>query len=180
MTEFPECHAFIASSLDGYIARSDGDIDWLTSIPVADGEDGGYAAFIAGMDGILMGRGTWDKVRTFSPWPYTLPVTVLSRSLPAGPLGPVQVDGRPLEEVLATLAAAGHKRIYVDGGQVISSCLRAGLLTRLTVTVAPVLIGQGLPLFCDTRMVRLSLVGTRSWAPGFVQMVYAPDNSRAD
>lgn len=180
MTDFPECHAFIASSLDGFIARSDGDIDWLTSIPVANGEDGGYAAFIAEMDGILMGRGTWDKVRTFSPWPYTLPVTVMSRSLPSGPLGPVQVDGRPLNEVLATLSAAGHKRVYVDGGQVISSCLRAGVLTRLTVTVAPVLIGQGLPLFRDTGTTRLSLVGTRTWAPGFVQMIYVPEKGRAD
>ncbi len=178
MTRFPECHAFIACSLDGFIARADGDIDWLTGIPVAEGEDGGYAAFMGGIDAILMGRGTWEKVQTFTPFPYSLPVTVMSRSLRPGPLGPVMVDGRPLHEVLASLGAAGHRRVYVDGGQLISSCLRAGVLTRLTVTVAPVLIGGGLPLFSDTGTIPLALAGTRSWTPGFVQMIYEP--RRAD
>jgi dihydrofolate reductase len=174
MSDLPECHAFIACSLDGFIARADGDIDWLTSIPVAAGEDGGYAAFIAQMDGILMGRGTWDKARTFTPWPYALPVTVASRSLPMGPLGQATVDGRPLPDILASLAAAGQRKIYVGGGQIISALLRDGLMTRLTVTVAPVLIGAGLRLFRDTGTIEMRLLETRHWAPGFAQMVYRP------
>jgi dihydrofolate reductase len=172
--DLPECHVFIAMSLDGFIARPDGDIDWLTTIPMPKGEDGGYAEFISGMDGILMGRGSWDKVKTFPEWPYALPVTVASRSLPPGPTGPVTVDARPLRAILADLGARGHRKLYVDGGQIISALLRERLVTRMTVTVAPVLIGTGLSLFVNTGTLGLTLISTRSWPPGFAQMTYAP------
>ncbi len=177
MADMPECHAFIACSLDGYIARADGDTDWLTSIPVPKGEVGGYTAFIAGMDAILMGRGTYEKVLTFQPWPYALPVIVASRHQRPSASEKLSITATPLRVVLAEQAALGRRRIYVDGGQIISALLREGLLTQVTVTVAPVLLGGGLPLFQSTGGINLALQSVRHWDPGFVQMVYLPENA---
>jgi dihydrofolate reductase len=174
----PEGHVFIACSLDGFIAREDGDIGWLTAIPAPEGEDYGYGAFVARMDAILMGRRSYEKVLTFGDWPYDRPVTVLSRSLrqadvPNALRTRVTITGASPETVFARLGGRGAARVYVDGGQVIQSCLRDGLVTRMTVTHIPVLLGEGLPLFGTTgRDVGLRLVSVRSWANGLVQTVY--------
>mgnify|MGYP005858792645 CR=1 FL=1 len=173
----PEAHVFIATSLDGYIAEADGGIGWLTGLPVPAGEDHGYAAFMAGIDAVLMGRATWDKVLTFGDWPFAVPVTVLSRTLPQGVLredvpGGVSARGDGPRAALEAMAAAGARRVYVDGGQVITACLRDGLVSRLTVTRVPVLLGAGLPLFGACGAHGLRHVETRVWAHGFVQSVY--------
>jgi dihydrofolate reductase len=174
---FPEAHVFVATSLDGYIAEPDGGIGWLTGLPVTEGEDHGYAAFLAGIDAVLMGRRTWDKVQTFGAWPYAVPVTVLSRTLPQGVLrgdltGGVSARSDGPRAALAAMAADGARRVCVDGGQVITACLREGLITRLIVTRVPVLLGAGLPLFGACGAHGLRHVETRVWAHGFVQSVY--------
>jgi dihydrofolate reductase len=172
----PEGHVFIGTSLDGFIARKDGDIAWLDAFPVIEGEDFGYAAFMAGIDAVLMGRGTFEKVLTFPDWPFTLPVTVLSTTLAGVPSlldGRATVDTGPPEETFARLGRAGAERVYVDGGRLVQSCLRAGLIRRMTLTRLPVLLGEGIPLFGPVgRDVALSLVSVRSWPNGFVQEVY--------
>ena len=175
----PFTHAYIACSLDGYIARADGSLDWLTGLPTPAGEDYGYAGFMAGIDAILMGRVTYDTVRGFPDWPYTLPVRVLTRNpdrLAPPPAGAeVRPVAGPLAAVLAGLAAEGFARVYADGGQTLSALLRAGLLDRLTVTRVPVLLGAGLPLFSDTGPERrLAVLATRVWPNGFVQTDLAP------
>lgn len=174
----PEAHVFIATSLDGYIAGPDGGIDWLTGLPVPVGEDHGYAAFMAGIDAILMGRGTLEKALEFDTWPHALPVTVLSRRLTAADLPAalrewVRIRDCDPRAALERLARDGIRRVYVDGGQVISACLREGLIARLTITRVPVLLGRGLPLFGDCGAHRLRHVETRVWSHGFVQSVYA-------
>lgn len=73
----PAGHVFIATSLDGFIARQDGSLDWLESAN-ASGEDHGFDAFAAGIDCICMGRATFETVLTFDRWPYDKPVAVLS------------------------------------------------------------------------------------------------------
>ena len=88
----PTCHVFIATSLDGYIARSDGSIDWLLARDTA-GEDHGYDAFMAGIDALVMGRGTFEKVLEFDAWPYDKPVLVLSATLAGQPL-PLELAGK--------------------------------------------------------------------------------------
>jgi len=175
MPKLLECHAFIACSLDGFIARPDGDIAWLTSLPVPEGEDFGYAAFVAGMDAILMGRGSYEKVLTFPSWPYQLPVTVLSGTLPPGPAAHATITDAPLVPALERLAASGARRVYADGGKVISALLREGFLTRMVVTRVPVLLGAGLPLFAGTGEIGLTLEEVRHWPNGFVQSAYRPE-----
>lgn len=174
MIDLPECHAFIACSLDGYIARLDGSIDWLTNLPTPFDEDFGYAAFIARRDAILMGRGTFDKVAGFDPWPYSLPVTVLSRTLKLSqsPARQTQVSHVGLRETLQAMHAAGRRQVYVDGGQVISGCLGQGLLTQLTLTRVPVVLGTGLPLFHGVSERVMQVQTVKHWPNGFVQTCF--------
>lgn len=173
-----EGHVFIACSADGFIARPDGDITWLTGIPVPEGEDYGYRAFIGRMDAILMGRGSFEAVAAMPDWLYTLPVTVLSRSrdpasVPRDLREKATITAETPAAAFARLGGAGARRVYVDGGQVIQSCLRDGLIRQMTVTLIPVLLGEGLRLFGPTgRDIPLRLVSLRSWENGFVQMVY--------
>ena len=136
---------FIATSLDGYIARPDGGIDWLTDRADAVGETG-YDAFWAGIDCMVMGRGTYEKARSFDSWPYTgRPVLVLSSRLADGD-DRVRVVG-DVPGAVDAIVASGAGRVYVDGGRVVTAFLAAGLVQELTITTAPVLLGAGLPLF---------------------------------
>jgi dihydrofolate reductase len=165
---------FIATSLDGFIARANGDLDWL---PPGGGEEHGYDAFIATVDALVIGRKTFEKVLSFDTWPYgEKPVVVLStRTLAPAPFGAVveRMSGPPAE-IVAQLAARGIRHVYVDGGITIQRFLRAGLIQRLIITRIPVLIGAGIPLFGVTqRDIALEHVGTRQYASGLVQSEYA-------
>lgn len=171
-------HVFIATSLDGFIARTDDSLDWLMKHD-SGGADTGYETFIDGMDGIVMGRGTFETVLGFGgDWPYSKPVVVLSRSLapegiPEALRHRVEVSAAAPAELMAALDARGWRRVYVDGGQVIRSFLAAGLIAEMAITVAPVLIGAGKPLFGDLAGdIDLDLVAVRSIPPGFVQIRY--------
>ena len=174
----PSGHVFIATSLDGFISRPDGDIEWLLSRDQS-GEDHGYDDFIRDIDGILMGRGTFEKVAAFDPWPYTKPVVVMSKSLVNTPLPP-QLEGRVRvlnlspQTALDHLSREGWKRVYIDGGQLIQSCLREGLIDDFVITTVPVLIGEGRPLFGPIQKPELSLthVHTKAFPSGLVQSVY--------
>ncbi|MCB1391526.1 MAG: dihydrofolate reductase [Rhodobacteraceae bacterium] len=174
----PEAHVFIATSLDGFIADASGGVDWLVSLPAPEGEDHGYGAFMEGIDCLLMGAGSYRSLLTFPEWLYDKPVFVLSHALAEADI-PDRLKGRvrlldlPPAEALAALGAQGVRRVYLDGGKVISSFLREGLVQRLIVTRVPVLLGRGLPLFHDTGPLRLRHVETRSWAHGFVQSTYS-------
>jgi dihydrofolate reductase len=173
-------HVFIAVSLDGYIARSDGAIDWLTEGWPEIGHDYGYADFMASVDGLIMGRATFEKVLTFPKWLYDKPVVVLSRTLraddvPAHLRESVRISTAQPAELMQELARAGWRRVYVDGGKVIQSFLAQGLIADLVITRLPVLIGTGLPLFGSTlgTDMRLTHVETTTHASGFVQSRYA-------
>lgn len=167
-------HVFIATSLDGFIARPDGTLDWLISRDAPD-EDHGYTSFIAGMDCILMGRGTYEAVLGFPDWPYTLPVLVLSKTL-AGQTAPDALRAKVTfadltpQQAMQRLATQGHRRAYIDGGQIVQTFLRAGLIADMTITTAPVLIGQGRPLF-GTLPQDIALIhqATTAFPSGLVQ-----------
>lgn len=171
------CHAFVAASLDGYIARLDGGIDWLEPFHAAD-EDHGFDAFIADKDGIIMGRHTFETVLSFGKWPYALPVIVLSHSLTVEDIPDrlaemVAITDMDLAELVAALAEEGWQKVYVDGGQVIQSFLAAGLLDELTVTCVPLILGQGRPLFGGAaHEARLVLQGCHSFPSGLVTSTY--------
>jgi len=174
------CRVFIATSVDGFIARTDGSIDWLeqANAMVPPGEDCGSGAFMESADALVRGRNTFDTVHRVKPWPYgEKHVHVLSRSLSQLPDGcPPSVrlvQGGPAAAV-AQAAVQGHHSLYVDGGLTIQAFLTAGHVSELIITVIPMLLGTGRPLFgplpCDTR---LRLVGPRSYEFGFVQCHYA-------
>ena len=164
---------FIATSLDGFIARVNGDLDWL---PPGGGEEHGYDAFMATVDALVIGRKTYETVLTFGTWPYgEKPVFVLStRALASAPAGAVveRMSGDPAE-IVSKLDARGIRHVYVDGGITIQRFLQAGLIQRLIITRVPVLIGAGIPLFgAIPRDILLKHVGTRQYASGLVQSEY--------
>jgi len=164
---------FIATSLDGFIARVNGDLDWL---PPGGGEEHGYDAFMATVDALVIGRKTYETVLTFGTWPYgEKPVFVLStHTLAPAPLGAVveRMSGAPAE-IVSWLAARGIQHVYVDGGITIQRFLQAGLIQRLIITRIPVLIGAGIPLFGPLPGdIVLRHVTTRQYSSGLVQSEY--------
>ena len=170
-------HVFIAISLDGFIARQDGDIDWLLQRDDPT-EDHGYAAFIADKDMIVMGRGSYEKVLTLDPWPYDRPVLVLSEQLADAPvpealMGKVRFSSRAPKDAMVNLAEQNVRRVYVDGGRLVQSFLRDGLVADMVITTVPVLLGSGRPLFgALSRDIDLKLVSSRSFPSGLVQSSY--------
>src|SRR5258707_6127154 len=165
---------FIGTSLDGFIARPNGDLDFL---PPGGGEPHGYDEFIASVDVIVIGRKTFDTVLTLVPWPYgDKPVVVLSSrpvDLSAAHGGVVaQMDGPPAQ-IVSQLAASGGHHLYVDGGITIQGLLRAGLIQRLIITRVPVLIGDGVPLFGSLpRDIQLRHISTQQYGGGLVKSEY--------
>ncbi|MBC9034652.1 dihydrofolate reductase [Sphingomonas sp. JC676] len=164
---------FVGISVDGFMARPDGGLDWL---PEGGGEPHGYAEFLETVDALVIGRNTFEIVAAFETWPYgSKPAVILSRrplDLSAVPGTAEQMAGAPAE-IVAKLAARGIDHLYVDGGITIQDFLRAGLVERLIMTRVPVLIGEGIPLFGPLpHDVRLDHVATRSYPGGLVQSEY--------
>jgi dihydrofolate reductase len=165
---------FIGASVDGFIARPGGELDWL---PPGGGEEHGYEAFMESVDALVIGRKTYETVLSFDAWPYgKKPVFVLStRSLAPAPAGAVveHLSGSP-DEIASQLEARGISQAYVDGGITIQRFLRAGLIQRIIITRVPVLIGEGISLFGVTgRDIPLKHIATRHYPSGLVQTEYA-------
>jgi dihydrofolate reductase len=167
---------FIGASLDGFIARPGGELDWL---PPGGGEGHGYEEFMATVDVLIIGRKTYETVLAFDAWPYGERAVFVLSSRPLAPPPPgARVERRSGEprEIVAELEGRGFRHAYVDGGSTIQGFLRAGLIERLVVTRVPVLIGEGIALFGSTgRDVPLRHVATRTLAGGLVQSEYAID-----
>ena len=164
---------FVGTSVDGYLARPDGALDFL---PPNGGEPHGYDEFMASVDALIIGRKTYEIVLAFDSWPYgEKPVFVLStQALRAPPAGAVveRMTGPP-EEIVATLTRRGFQHAYVDGGITIQSFLRAQLIQRLTITRVPVIIGSGIPLFGSTLSdIVLEHIKTQPYASGLVKSEY--------
>lgn len=144
---------FIATSIDGYIADKDGNIDWLHSVPNPDNIDMGYMDFMAGTDALIMGRTTFETVCGFDiDWPYSVPVFVLSNSLKTVPdkvKGKVHLVNGSLKEVLNQIHEKGHKRLYIDGGRTVQSFLKEDLIDEMIITIIPVVLGGGSSLFSE-------------------------------
>jgi dihydrofolate reductase len=164
---------FVGISVDGFIARPNGDFDFLRE---GGTEPHGYDEFMASVDALVIGRNTFEKVLTFDAWPYGDKRVVVLSSRPidlSAAAGVVeQMSGTPAE-IVSQLAARGIHDLYVDGGITIQRFLRAGLIERLVITRVPVLIGQGIPLFGTLlRDTRLRHVATRHYPSGLVQSEY--------
>jgi dihydrofolate reductase len=167
---------FVGVSVDGFIARANGELDFLDA---GGDEPHGYEEFIATVDIIVMGRKTFETVLGFGTWPYgEKPVVVLSSrgldlSTAVGRGGRVEQMAGPPADIAATLSLRGARHAYLDGGITIQGFLRAGLVSRLIVTRVPVLIGDGIPLFGSLPAdVRLRHVATKAFSGGLVQSEY--------
>lgn len=175
----PTVSVYIGTSTDGFIARPDGNLDWLMGAGEGASEDYGYHGFMESIDVLLLGRKTFDMVLSFAQWPYgARRVVVMSRNpeavnVPYGLRETVMVTSAPPRRVLEQLAQDGFKHAYLDGGMLIQSFIREGLVNDLTLTRAPVLIGEGVPLFgALPKDVRLRHLATNAYTNGFVQTKY--------
>lgn len=172
-----EAHVFIATSLDGFIARPDGSLDWLMQAQATApaGEDFGYADFMLGIDALVMGRRTFETVQGFDPWPYVgRSVHVMSRSgalrIPPALQPAVQACSEAPSALLQTLARAGVQRVYLDGGELIQAFLREDLVDTMTLTTVPLLLGSGRRLFGALPAdLAWTVRQVRHWDNGFVQ-----------
>ena len=164
---------FIGTSLDGFIARENGDLDFL---PPGGGEPHGYDEFMATVDALVIGRKTFETVLSFATWPYGEKLVFVLSTRPLAPAPPGAVVERmsgPPSDIVSHLAARGIRHAYVDGGITIQRFLEAGLIQRLIITRVPVLIGAGIPLFGPLqRDLALTHVATRHYASGLVQSEY--------
>ena len=166
---------FIATSLDGFIARKDGRIDWLVKFESRD-VFASYNEFISKIDAIVIGRGTFETVLAFPSWPYKRPVFVLSatiRDLPEKVKGKAAVVSMKPRELLSYLQGKGYLNLYIDGGKVIQGFLKEDLIDEMTITKVPVLIGSGIPLFdVLNRDLPFRHVETKVYPNGLVRSRY--------
>jgi dihydrofolate reductase len=170
----PTFHAFLGCSLDGFIAGPNGELDWLTVF-----DNTGYEDFFGSIDALTMGRASYEVMRESAPDYYRgMPIHVLSTTMPIGPrpdMGHSAVTVHPdIPNLHAALADAGAQRVYADGGRTVQAFLAAGLLSDLTVTRVPVLLGEGIPLFGPVPgPMKPHLVESRATNYGAVQSVYS-------
>ena len=173
----PTGHIMMAMSLDGFVARPDHTLDWLDKQP-SEGEDHGFDAFQNSVDVIVMGSGSFRTVLGFGEWPYAKPVVVLSRSMtqndvPESIRGKVEIMAHEPAELMATFAERGFERVYVDGGAVIKSFMKAKLIADMKITIVPILIGEGIRIFDDAEGdTDLEMVSSEQFPSGLVDLVY--------
>jgi dihydrofolate reductase len=171
---------FLGMSVDGFIARLDGDLSWLDGGSDGgapdDGEGGdfGFGEFVAGIDALVMGRGTYEVIAPYAEWPYQgKPVHLLSTTFAADADPRLAGVHRSFDEAVAALSAAGYRRVYVDGGRTVHAFLRAGLIADLTLSRVPVLIGTGHTPFGELAAdIPLEHVRTQTFGGGMVQTTY--------
>ncbi|WP_152447688.1 dihydrofolate reductase family protein [Vibrio owensii] len=142
--------AYMAQSLDGYIAGVNGELDWLDEIENPDKNDFGFADFMLSIDALLMGKNTYQKVASFGFWPYEKTVYIASNSLlhiDSELADKAQLLTGDLPEMLLKLKSEGIKKVYIDGGMLIQNAIDLSVLNEITVTTIPVILGNGISLF---------------------------------
>ena len=170
----PRNSVFIATSLDGYIADRQGGIDWLHSIPNPEQLDMGYTEFMCQTDALVMGRNTFETVCAFDmDWPYQKPVFVLSNSLEKIPekfLGKAQLIKGKTNEILQEIHNLGYQKLYIDGGTTIQGFLKEDLIDEMIITIIPILLGGGIPLFSEfPKKLQFECVDSKIYLDAVVQ-----------
>jgi dihydrofolate reductase len=173
----PRVHVFVGASLDGFIAGPNDELDWLGG---GEGETpDSFGPFFATIGCVLMGRRTYDIVDGFASgaWPYgDTPLLVATKRALSTKRTSVRAVKGSIEEMIAhAKEVAGARDVYVDGGQLIRSTLDAGLVDAITVTVVPIVLGAGIPLFAGVKQRhRLTLTGQRTVGGAAVELKYEP------
>lgn len=168
---------FIATSLDGYIADKNGEIDWLHATPNPDNDDMGYKAFNNEIDALVMGRTTFEAVCGFDvDWPYDKPVFVLSNKLkeiPESHKGKAFLLKGTLNEILDQIYEKGFYKLYIDGGMTIRNFLKEDLIDEMIITTIPILLGGGFSLFSKLpNELKFELIGTKTYLNQLTQNHY--------
>jgi dihydrofolate reductase len=171
-------HVFMAMSLDGFVARKDNNLDWLMKYDT-EGENTGYDGFVENIDVIVMGSGSFKNVLSFGgEWPYKNPVMVMSHSMTTENIPEklrtiVEITTLAPKELMDSLSEKKFERAYIDGGLVVQSFIRAGLIKDIVVTVIPILLGSGKRLFGEIETdIDLKLCSSQTFNCGFVQTHY--------
>ncbi|WP_106449201.1 dihydrofolate reductase family protein [Trichococcus alkaliphilus] len=167
---------YIAVSLDGYIAHSDGNIDWLDSVARPD-EDYGYDTFIETIDTVIMGRKTYEKVLSFGgDFPHASRDCYVLTRTERRPDGQVRFYSGSPEKLLDQIRSKPGKDIFIDGGsEAIDLFRKKGLIDSYTVSIIPILLGEGIPLFKESNQeLPLKLVAAKTFDSGLVQLTYEP------
>jgi dihydrofolate reductase len=165
---------YVGTSLDAYIARADGDVSWLDDLGIPL-EETGFAEFYATVDGIIMGRKTWEQIAGFGDWPYDdRPTWVVSGSEVDPIAGAVLKDERDLEQAVAAARTAGVQHLWlVGGGQLAAGVINAGLLTDIIVTQLPVILGHGIALFSGVHeLTSIKMSSCMTNTAGFAVLSY--------
>jgi len=170
----PMVSVFVGLSLDGFIAGRDGDLSWLSVVETDPPEDTGYAALMASVDALVIGRNTYDVIRSFDVWPYAGKHVVVLTRRPLVSMQGEQTHAGDLVTLLAQLAGRGLRHVYLDGGNAIRQGLAAGVVDHLTLSWVPMTLGQGTPLFGPGILAaRWRLGASRAFPSGLVQARYA-------
>jgi dihydrofolate reductase len=168
----PRCSVFIATSLDGFIARPDGTFDFLSIVERPD-EDYGFAEFFATIDALVIGRHTYETALGFPEWPYAGKRCIVLTHRETPSVHGEQFFAGEAAGLVEQLALVGAQRLYVDGGAVIREFLAADLIDDMTLSVVPLLLGSGIPLFgAEVPEQRLLLESSRAYPSGLVQLHY--------
>lgn len=173
----PRFSVFVGTSLDGFIARTDGRLDWLDTVH-RPGEDYGYQTFFDSVDALLLGSRTYSTVRDFPEWPYGDKPCFVASSRTWSPVrNETFVRGNPVE-LARQLAERDFSRVYLDGGALIRSFLATGLVTDMTLSVIPILLGRGIPLFRELGREpaygehQLKAISAKTFPSGLIQLHY--------
>ncbi|KAF0814347.1 Dihydrofolate reductase [Andreprevotia sp. IGB-42] len=169
----PFVSLYIATSLDGQIAGRDGGLDWLPQV-AANGEDYGYNAFYAGVDALVMGRSTYVQAAGMGDWPYAgKPSYVYTHKEINTGRDDIFCTDVPAAQLLDELQAAGHRKVWLVGGaNTARQWLQARLVDEIILTLVPVILGEGIPLFSSLPPLRLKLADSRAYPDGLVQLHY--------
>ena len=168
----PRCSVFIATSLDGYIARPDGTFDFLSIVEQQD-EDYGFAEFFASVDALVIGRNTYETALAFPEWPYAGKRCLVLTHRETPSVHGEQFFAGAAAGLVEQLGMAGAQRLYVDGGAVIRDFLAGDLIDDLTLSIVPTPLGKGIPLFGpEVPEQRLILESSRAYPSGLVQLRY--------
>ena len=177
-----KCSVYIATSVDGFIARENGEVDWLSGSegevePGFENEDYGFRAFLESVDVLVMGRNTFEFVQSTGQWPYgnkrvfvlSDTLSKISNEIP----DTVELKSSSPRDLYLELNETGADHVYVDGGLTIQGFLKAGLVDEIIITKIPVLIGKGISLFGPLEMdMKLFHIKTKSFKNGFIQSKY--------
>lgn len=167
---------YVAMSLDGFIAKKDGSVDWLDEIPNPLGIDYGFSEFMERTDALVMGRNTYEKVLSFKVWPYKKKVFVLSNSLKEVDISlkdKASIVKGDLKKIISTLNNEGYNSLYIDGGVTVQSFLEQDLIDEIIITNIPVILGSGIPLFSDKgKMLKIKHCSSCVFENGLVQSRY--------